>query len=124
MSNLIVELAGLLFLGLFAGILSGLLGIGGGIIIIPSLIYFFGLSQHQAQGTSLALMVPPVGILAAYTYYKQGYVDLKIAGLICIGFVIGGLFGAKIATIIPNLILKKIFGTALIFIGIKMIFFK
>ena len=85
----------LLLVGLAAGILSGLLGIGGGILIIPSLVFLFGLSQQAAQGTTLALMVPPIGLLAAWTYYKQGYVDLKMAGLICAGFFIGGLLGAR-----------------------------
>ena len=75
-----------LLLGLVAGILSGLIGIGGGTIIVPALIFLFGFSQHLAQGTTLALLVPPIGILAAWTYYKQGYVDLHIAALICLGF--------------------------------------
>ena len=85
-------------LGLVAGVFSGLIGIGGAIIIIPSLVLLFGLSQHTAQGTTLALMVPPIGLLAAWTYYKEGFVDLKIAGLICIGFFVGGLIGANVAT--------------------------
>ena len=113
-----------ILLGLFAGTLSGLIGIGGGIIIIPALILLFGLSQHQAQGTTLALMVPPVGILAAWTYYKQGYVDLPIAAFICIGFLLGGLIGAKIAITLSNVVLEKIFGVSLLLISIKMIFFK
>ena len=69
-----------ILLGLVAGILSGLIGIGGGTIIVPALVLFFGISQHMAQGTTLALLVPPIGILAAWTYYRQGYVDLHIAG--------------------------------------------
>ena len=113
-----------IFLGLIAGILSGLIGIGGGIIIIPALILLFGFSQHAAQGTTLALMVPPIGILAAYTYYKQGYVDLKVAALICIGFVFGGLIGAKWATSLSNIMLERIFGISLFLISIKMIFVK
>ena len=111
-----------LLLGLAAGILGGLLGIGGGIIIIPALIFLFGFSQHMAQGTTLALMVPPIGLLAAWQYYKQGFVDLKIAGLICIGFFIGGLFGAKFANQIPDQILRKIFGAFLLLISLRMIF--
>ena len=117
-----MEIWAYIALGLVAGTLSGLIGIGGGIIIVPALVFIFGFSQHQAQGTTLALMVPPIGILAAWTYYKQGYVDLKAAGLVCLGFFIGGLLGAKGAVSIPSRILEKIFGVALMFISIKMIF--
>lgn len=113
-----------LLIGLCAGILSGLIGIGGGIIIIPALIFLLGFNQHQAQGTTLALMVPPVGILAAWTYYKQGYVNMPIAIIICIGFLFGGLIGAKYATTINGAVLQKIFGTALLITSVKMIFFK
>ena len=111
----------LLLLGLVAGILSGLIGIGGGIIIVPALVFIFGLTQHQAQGTTLALMVPPIGILAAWTYYQKGFVDLRIAALVCAGFVIGGLLGAKLATNLSNVILEKIFGVALLLVALKMI---
>lgn len=109
-------------LGLAAGVLSGLIGIGGGILIVPALVFFFGFSQHQAQGTTLALLVAPAGLLAAWTYYKAGFVDLKVAGLLCLGFVIGGLIGAKIATAIPNNVLEKVFGAALLLVALKMIF--
>lgn len=111
-----------LFIGLLAGILSGLIGIGGGIIIIPVLVLFFGMSQHEAQGTTLAMMVPPIGILAAWAYYKNGYVNLPVAVFLCIGFLFGGLIGAKCANLISNAILEKIFGFALLAIGFKMIF--
>jgi len=113
-----------LLLGLIAGSLSGLIGIGGAIIIIPSLVILFGLSQHTAQGTTLALMVPPIGLLAAWTYYKQGFVDLKIAGLICLGFFFGGLVGARFATEISEDILRKIFGVILFAASLRMIFYK
>jgi len=113
-----------LLLGLVAGILSGLIGVGGGVIIIPVLVFLFGLSQHQAQGTTLALLVPPIGLLAAWEYYKEGYVDLKIAGLICAGFFFGGLLGAKLATDLSSRMLEKVFGVALLLISIKMIFAK
>ena len=112
----------LLALGLAAGIASGLVGIGGGIIVLPALVFFFHLSQHQAQGTTLAMLVPPIGLLAAWSYYRQGYVDLRIAGLICAGFVIGGLVGAKLSLGISDQILQRIFGTALLIIGFRMIF--
>jgi len=113
-----------LLLGLFAGAFSGLIGIGGGTIIVPALVFLFGLSQHQAQGTTLALLVPPIGFLAAWTYYKQGYVDLRIAALICVGFFLGGLVGAKLATKLSNVVLERIFGIALLLISLKMIFAK
>jgi uncharacterized membrane protein YfcA len=109
-------------LGLVAGTFSGLIGIGGGTIIVPALVFLFGLSQHQAQGTTLALLVPPIGFLAALTYYKQGYVDLRIAALICLGFFFGGLLGAKFATKLSNIVLERVFGVALLLISLKMIF--
>ncbi len=122
--NPVLYVASFLFLGLLAGVLSGLLGIGGGILIIPVLVFLFGLTQHQAQGTTLALMVPPIGLLAAWTYYKQGYVDLKIAALVCAGFFFGGLIGAQFATVINAAILKKLFGIALLITALKMILAK
>jgi uncharacterized membrane protein YfcA len=111
-----------ILLGLVAGVLSGLIGIGGGVIIVPSLIFLFGFSQHEAQGTTLALLVPPIGILAAWTYYQQGYVDVRAAVLICLGFFGGGLLGAKVATSLSNVLLEKVFGGALLLIALKMIF--
>ena len=113
-----------IIVGLTAGILSGLLGIGGGIILVPALVYLFGLTQHQAQGTTLALMVPPIGLLAALKYYQQGNVKLTIAVFICLGFFIGGLFGASFASKINDVILKRIFGLVMLVVSIKMIFFK
>jgi len=110
-----------LLLGLVAGIFGGLLGLGGGIIIIPAMVFLFGMSEHQAQGTSLALMVPPIGLLAAWVYYKQGFVDLKMAAFVCLGFFIGGLLGAEFAVGISEPILKKIFGTMLLLVSLKMI---
>ncbi|MDD5326673.1 MAG: sulfite exporter TauE/SafE family protein [Phycisphaerae bacterium] len=110
-----------LLLGLLAGTLSGLIGIGGATIIIPVLVLIFGFSQHTAQGTTLALMVPPIGLLAAWTYYKAGFVDLKIAAFVCIGFFIGGLIGAKFALGISETILKKLFGAVLLLVSLRMI---
>ena len=112
-----------LIIGLVAGTLSGLLGIGGGIIIVPALVFIFGMSQHQAQGTTLALMVPPIGLLAAWTYYKEGHVDLKIAALICLGFFLGGLIGASLSLDLSEAVLKKCFGITFMIIAIKMTFF-
>jgi uncharacterized protein len=113
-----------LLLGLVAGALSGLIGIGGGVIIVPVLVFLFGLSQHHAQGTTLALLIPPIGILAAWTYYKEGFVDLRIAAFICVGFFVGSFLGAKLATSLSNLVLERIFGIALLLIAVKMIFAK
>ena len=116
------EILPYVFLGLVAGIFSGLIGIGGGLIIIPVLVLMFGFSQHQAQGTTLALMVPPIGLLAAWTYYREGHVDLKAAALICAGFFIGGLIGARLANQISSSVLEKVFGVAMLLISLKMIF--
>jgi hypothetical protein len=111
-----------LLLGLIAGTFSGLVGIGGGTIIVPALVFLFGFSQHQAQGTTLALLVPPIGLLAAWTYYREGYVDLGVAALICAGFFLGGLIGAKLAIKVSDVTLERVFGVALLLISLKMIF--
>ena len=116
-----MELLLYLLLGLGVGALSGLIGIGGGVLITPALIYLFGFSQHDAQGTTLALLVPPIGILGAWTYFQQGYVDVKVALLICLGFVFGGLIGAKFAIDIPEEFLRRIFAVAIILVGLKML---
>jgi uncharacterized membrane protein YfcA len=113
-----------ILIGLAGGVMSGLIGVGGGIAMIPLMAYFLGLSQHQAQGTTLALMVPPIGLLAAWTYYREGYVDLTIAAFACIGFFFGGLFGAKIAAFIPQDVLRRVFGAALLLVSLHMIFFR
>lgn len=110
--------------GILAGILSGMFGVGGGIVIVPALVYLCGFSQLKAQGTSLAIMLPPVGIAAFIQYYKQGQVDVKAGILICIFLVFGSMFGAKIAHIIPIAVLKKSFGVLMILISLKMIFSK
>jgi uncharacterized membrane protein YfcA len=111
----------LVALGLVAGGLSGLIGIGGGTLIIPVLVLLFGFTQQTAQGTTLALLVPPIGILAAWAYYKQGYVDLGAAALICVGFVAGGWFGARLAVGMSNLTLQRAFGGALLVIALRML---
>ena len=123
----------LLFIGLFAGIASGYVGIGGGIIIIPSLIYFLGLGQHQAQGVSLALMLPPIGVLAFYKYFQSGSFNLEIEGQkvenklliyalkMAIFFVIGGWLGAKWSLKTPVHVVKLVFGSFMLYASIKMI---
>jgi len=113
-----------ILIGLAAGVLSGLFGIGGGIIIVPALMYLCGFSQLKAQGTSLAILLPPAGIVAFISYYKRGQVNVQAGILICIFLVVGSLFGAKIANNIPLSILKKSFGVLMILISLKMIFSK
>jgi uncharacterized membrane protein YfcA len=93
-------------------------------VIVPALVFFFGFSQHSAQGTTIALMVPPIGILAAWAYYTQGYVDMKAAAIICLGFLFGGYFGAKLAVTLPRFYLEKIFGIALLLVSLKMLLSK
>lgn len=110
-----------IILGLVAGVFSGFFGIGGGTILIPAMVYLFGLTQHQAQGTTLALMVLPIGLLAAWRYWQQGNVKINMAVFICLGFLIGGLVGAHFVQKIPDPALKKIFGFYLLFIAAKMI---
>ena len=113
----------LLLLGLAAGILSGLVGIGGGIILVPGLVYLLGFSQKMAQGTSLGVLLLPVGILAMWQFYKAGYVDVKAVGFIAIAFLLGGYFGSKITLALPQDTVKKIFAVLLLVISIKMLFF-
>jgi uncharacterized membrane protein YfcA len=113
----------LLFLALGAGVgaFSGIVGVGGGILVVPALIYGFGFSQLLAQGTSTALLLPPIGIFAAYTYWKNGYVDVRAAGLICAGFLVGGYFGAKIALALSKDAVRRVFGGFLLLVSLKML---
>lgn len=120
----VTQLFLLAIIGLMAGIFSGSLGVGGAIVVIPSLIFFMGLSQHQAQGTSLAFMIPPVTLLAVVNYWKQGYVNWKYALILAIMFFAGAYIGSVISVSIPEKILKKIFGALLLFVAAKMIFSK
>jgi uncharacterized protein len=110
----------LVLIGLFAGMLSGLIGVGGGIIIVPALVFFLGFTQHEAQGTSLGLLLLPVGVLAVANYYKQGYVDIKVVAIMCAAFVIGGWLGSKLSLTLPADTVKKIFAIVLFYTAIKM----
>lgn len=112
----------LVAIGLTAGILSGFVGVGGGIVIVPCLIYFLGLTQFQAQGTSLALMLPPIGILAFMNYYKAGNVDVPYAIVISIAFIIGGYLGSKWALKLPEAKVKLIFGIIMLYAATRMIY--
>jgi uncharacterized membrane protein YfcA len=111
----------LALIGLLAGTMSGLVGIGGGLIIVPAMIYLMGADQKTAQGTSIALMLPPIGLFAAYNYYKAGYVNVKYAIIIAIAFLIGGYVGSKLAISLPEATVKKVFAGLMIVTAVKMI---
>ena len=114
----------LILIGLTAGIASGFIGIGGGIVIIPALIYFLGLSQFEAQGVSLTLMLPPIGILAFYNYYQQGHLSKQLiifALIMGAAFIVGGFIGSKVSLKTPVHWVKIIFGSAMFYVSIKMI---
>lgn len=110
----------LIVIGLAAGTLSGLVGVGGGIIIVPALVFFLGFSQQAAQGTSLGLLLLPAGILAVINYYKQGFIDLKVVGIMCAAFVLGGWLGSKLAVSLSQDVVKKIFSIVLFYAAFKM----
>ena len=114
----------ILIIGLLAGVFSGFIGIGGGLIVVPCLVYFLGMGQHAAQGTSLAMMLPPIGVLAVYNYHKAGQVDFKVAALLCVSFVVGSVLGSKIAISLSPEQIKKAFGISIIVIGLKMVLWK
>jgi uncharacterized membrane protein YfcA len=108
-------------IGLVAGMLSGLVGVGGGIVIVPALVFFLGFTQHQAQGTSLGLLLLPIGIFAVMNYYNKGHIDVKVVLVMAIGFVLGGWVGSKIALNISQDLLRKIFAIVLFYTAIKML---
>ncbi len=114
----------ILIIGVFAGTLSGFIGIGGGLIVVPCLVYFLGMTQHASQGTSLAMMLPPIGALAVYNYYKAGEVDFKVAAILCVSFLAGSYLGSKMAIKLSPEVLTKVFGIIIIIIGLKMVFGK
>lgn len=114
----------LLAVGLAAGFLSGMVGIGGGIIIVPVLVYFLGFTQHEAQGTTLFMFLLPIGILGVYNYYSKGYVDFKTACVVATTFLLGSYFGSKLAVSLDQKLIKQIFGAIMIVLGAKMLFWK
>ena len=118
----LTELIILLLIGLFAGFISGTFGVGGGIIIIPALVFILGLSQHQAQGTSLAMMLAPIGIFAVYNYFKAGYINIRFAIVLMIAFIAGAYLGSLSAINISSLWLKRMFGVLIVVVGLRMIF--
>jgi uncharacterized membrane protein YfcA len=119
-----VQIFGLILLGLAAGALSGLTGVGGGIIIVPALVFFFGYSAHLAQGTTLALLVLPIGILAAWAYYQKGFVDIPAAAIIAASFVVGSVLGAKLGLGLSENALRKIFAVLLVAVAFQMFLHK
>jgi uncharacterized membrane protein YfcA len=114
----------LLAIGVLAGMLSGMVGVGGGIIIVPALVFFLGFTQHQAQGTSLAMMVPPIGIMAVYNYYRTGNVNLWAAGILCLTFFIGAYFGSKVSLKLDQASIKRVFGVVMLLVSIKFLWGK
>jgi uncharacterized membrane protein YfcA len=112
----------MLLVGLLVGVFSGVVGIGGGILFVPALVWLAGMSQHKAQGTSLGALLAPVGIFAFLEYYRKGNADLKVALLLAVGFLIGGYFGAAGAQHIPDLWLRRIFAVTMIAVGGKLLF--
>ena len=120
----ITQLIILMIIGILSGLLAGVFGVGGAIIVIPSLVFILGLTQHEAQGTSLAFMLPPVGILAAWNYWKEGHVNWKIALVLSITFVVGAYFGSKLSINITDKMLRRLFGVLMIIVAAKMIFTK
>jgi len=113
----------IIMVGVAAGMLGGLVGVGGGIIIVPALVYILGMDQKTAQGTSLGLIMLPVGIFGVMQYYKQGHVDFRIVGILAVGFMAGSFFGSRIALSLPQETIKKIFAILMILIAIKILFF-
>lgn len=117
-----MEIVTCIGIGLAGGILSGLMGVGGGIVLIPLMVVFLKMTQHQAQGTSLAIIM--LSFVSMLVYYKKGHVNLGIAALIGIGFIIGGFIGAHFATSLPENLLRKCFAILMIVVAVKMLFFK
>ena len=113
----------LMLVGIAAGMLSGLVGVGGGIVIVPALVLILGFSQKMAMGTSLGILLLPVGILGVFQYYKQGYVDVRVVLIISFAFLFGSYFGSKIALSLPQETIKKVFAVFMIIIAIKLLFF-
>ena len=110
----------LLLIGLAAGMLSGLVGVGGGIIVVPALVFALGFSQQQAQGTSLGLLLLPIGIFAVINYYKQGYIDIRVVLIMSVAFILGAYLGSKFSLALPEEKVKKIFAIILFWAAIKM----
>lgn len=120
----LTEISILIIIGIAAGFLSGTLGIGGAIIIVPALVFIMGLSQHQAQGTSLAVLLLPTGFLAVLNYYKAGFVNIRYVAIIVIAFVVGSYFGSLLSISMSGRLLRVIFGVITLLMSLKLIFSK
>ncbi len=118
------EILILLLIGLLAGTVGGSLGVGGGVVIVPALVFFFGFSQHSAQGTSLAVLMFPVAVIGAYNYYKHGYVHIKYAIILVLAFAVGQYLGSLLSVHLPAKLLRTVFGVFIILVGLKMILSK
>ena len=111
----------LLLIGVLAGVLSGFVGVGGGVVIVPALVFFLGYTQHMAQGTSLALMLPPIGLLGFYNYYKSGNTNLTAAALIGVAFILGAYFGSKLSISLDQRLVQKVFGVIMLIASLKLL---
>lgn len=116
------EIVVLLIVGVTAGIISGLAGVGGGIVMVPALVLILGVTQHEAQGTSTATLLFPIGILAAYNYSQQGYINWKFVGIMTLTFIIGSFIGSKVAISLDQRMLKRVFGLLMFISAIKMFY--
>ncbi|GAB5539707.1 MAG: sulfite exporter TauE/SafE family protein [Salibacteraceae bacterium] len=110
-------------IGFAAGAFSGMFGIGGGLIMVPAMVFFLGMAQHTAQGTSLGVLVIPVAAIAAFNYYKEGQLNIKFAAIVALTFIVGGYFGSKLSLGLSELMLKRLFGVLMLAMAIKLIFF-
>jgi len=108
-------------IGLAAGILGGMVGVGGGIIMVPAMVFFLAFSQQKAQGTSLALMLFPVGILGVWNYYRKGFVDMRVAGLLAVGFVLGSYLGSRFSLTLPQATLRHLFALVMLAVAVRML---
>jgi uncharacterized protein len=110
-----------IFIGLVAGVMSGLFGVGGAVLLVPAFVFLLGMSQHQAQGTALAVLLPPIFIFAVIKYYQHGFVQVKLAMIVALAFALGAYGGAVLAQIIPDALLRRAFGIFLILMGLRMV---
>ena len=116
---------GLYFLlGIGVGAAAGFIGVGGGIFVVPALVYLFKFSQREAQGTSLAMLVPPIGLFAAYEYWKQGFIKVPVAGVLAVGFVLGSLLTSRLIGQVQDLVVRRVFALVLVYVAARLFFGK